>query len=61
MAERQKLGEKKWKTLNGLFKRSLGNEKIFVIEVDQLEQYNNGKFYHKFNSWYMASEPDDSG
>ena len=50
------IGQKAHKLRNGLFKRSLGNEKNFVIDVDQLEQYNNGKFDHKFNGWYMASE-----
>ena len=41
---------------NAVFKRALQNEKNFVIEINELEDYSNGKFDNKFNGYYLASQ-----
>ena len=41
---------------NALIKRVLKNEKNFVINIEQIHDYLDGKFDHKFTKQYMASE-----
>jgi hypothetical protein len=43
-------------TYNGVFKRALKNEKNFVIDINELDDYASGKFDNKFNAYYLASE-----
>lgn len=41
---------------NGVFKRALKNEKNFVIDINELDDYASGKFDNKFNGYYLASQ-----
>lgn len=41
---------------NAFYKMILKNEKNFVIQMHQIDDYLNGEFDTKFNSWYFASE-----
>jgi hypothetical protein len=41
---------------NALIKRVLRNEKNFVINIEQIQDYLDGKFDHKFTKQFMASE-----
>jgi len=41
---------------NALIKRVLGNEKNFVINIEQIQDYLDGKFDHKFTKQFLASE-----
>ena len=41
---------------NGIFKIALNNEKNFVINITQLDDYLSGKLDKKFNDFYNASQ-----
>ena len=41
---------------NAFYKMILKNEKNFVIQMHQIDDYLNGEFDTKFNSWNFASE-----
>ena len=41
---------------NGVFKRVLNNEKNFVININEINDYINGKLDYKFNGLHLASK-----
>ena len=41
---------------NGIFKRVFNNEKKFVININEINDYISGKFDNRFNDFYMASQ-----
>jgi hypothetical protein len=41
---------------NAMFKRALNNEKNYVINFSQIQNYLNGEFDKNFNGFYLASD-----
>jgi hypothetical protein len=41
---------------NANFKRALKNEKNFVININELDDYNSGKFDNQFSGYFLASQ-----
>jgi len=41
---------------NAIFKRALKNEKNFVISINEIDDYIEGKLDNKFNGFYLAAQ-----
>lgn len=41
---------------NGIFKRVFNNEKYFVININEIDDYTEGKLDYKFDGYHLASQ-----
>ena len=41
---------------NGIFKRVFNNEKHFVININEIDDYTEGKLDDKFNGFHLAAQ-----
>ena len=41
---------------NGIFKRVFNNEKHFVININEIDDYTEGKLDYKFDGFHLAAQ-----